>query len=268
MTYIMIKKPIKDSIFCFNKNSIKSWGSYLSMGIPTCLLLCFEWWAYDLQQIVVSHSSSSDKEIQLSTQIVATSVFQIAYCIGIAMLTVNSILAAKYASLGKVNELKKSFWLCTGIGTGLTLVVCAFFLGLSTKVLEIFTDDPEVIEEGEKVMPYICLSILLGGIRSSLQGFLVGVRKELFTTVVCFSSYYIVIFGLSILFVLVLDFGDLGVWISTSVGYGLISLVFIVKILLIDYDQVIKETKEGMAKDHAALNKINDQDEEESICEE
>ena len=50
--YSFLVPSIRDSLICFDKNALKAWGEYLKLGIPAAIMLCAEWWAFEILVIL------------------------------------------------------------------------------------------------------------------------------------------------------------------------------------------------------------------------
>ena len=259
--YIVITEPIKGTIFCINSDSFRSIKSFLKISVPSACLLCFEWWAFELQQVVVMNTGRDDKDSELSVQILSAQIYSLLYsaCIGFSIS--GSILTSRYIAQKKLKEFKATAVLNVIICTCVMLIFVILVFLLRGKIYSFYSDDPNIIEKGQPVLPYVLLTVFLNGIKSSIQGLLIGMRKQIFASIVSFTSYYIIMIGLSILFVIKLDFGVKGVWISESIGYGLIIIAFSIYILTVNMDKVIEETLKKIHIDQKALLKMLEEEE-------
>lgn len=61
---------------------------------------------------------------------------------------------------------------------------------------------------------------------------------------------------LSVIFVIVLDYGVIGVWIAEVIGYCFMITLYVIYILRLDLEKVVIETQEKIKKDNDVLQKI------------
>lgn len=263
--FIIIKKPIDNTVFCLNKDSFKSWGSYLSIAVPAALLLCFEWWAFEVQQVIVANCGRVDWEIQLSTQVISANLWTLAYTFGLGINFAVSILSSKFLATNKIEDTKRCYKYCLYVTfiiyVPLTLIM--FFTG--EYLYGAFTSNKEVINEGKKVIVYLAPTVFFTGLKCCLQGMLIGQRKHLLASSIAFFSYYVLMVSLSIVLTIVLQYGDTGVWIAEVAGYVFICIVFVFIILRVDMDKVVEEVKKKLQADQLAISKKNEEDEAESV---
>ena len=46
--YSLCIPRIQDSIFCLNVDAFKNWGEYFKFGVPATVMLCAEFWAFEI----------------------------------------------------------------------------------------------------------------------------------------------------------------------------------------------------------------------------
>lgn len=66
-------KDVSKSFFFFTKESFEELGSYLKIGIPSCAMLCLEWWSFEVLAIMagyISVESTAAHVICLNTHVV------------------------------------------------------------------------------------------------------------------------------------------------------------------------------------------------------
>lgn len=251
-------KPIKKTIFCFTGASFRSLGSFIALAAPNALLFCVEWWANELYQIVIVNAPKEKEilETEISVQILSLSVFMVCYSVNVGINIAGQILAAQYIGQGRKSELKKSTLLNLIIGLFIMIIVLILLFFFKSEVFKIFSSNPLVIEKGAEVLPWILLALILCSIKSALQGVITGMRKQVFGSIVSILSYYIPGIGLSIVFVVVLDWGVQGIWISISLAYGTIAVIFFIFIAFSDFDKIIVETQKAIKEDQEIMKRI------------
>ena len=48
---------ISSAIFFPNKKTLMGLGQYLALGIPSAMMLCLEWWAYEIMTLMAGYIS-------------------------------------------------------------------------------------------------------------------------------------------------------------------------------------------------------------------
>ena len=260
-TYVVLKKPIKGTIFMPNSDSFKDWYNYLIVCLPQAGLICFEWWAYELQILVVTYSSLNNMKVNLSAQIISCNLELLTFVFGnscfIAIMTINSTyisIGTKTSMINYKNTTKFVFFL----NTIFQILIISIFSFFSTDLFSLFTNNEKVIEVAENVMPYLIATIVLASYKNCLQGVICCQRKSLFPNIITLFSYYVIMIGGSIYLTIFKKMGTVGVWISMTIGYAIINLSFIFYLLKIDIKEVIQETQNSVRNDKKSLKRNHD----------
>ena len=58
--YVKHEDIYPESLHWFNWDSLKDWGIYLKLGIPSAAMLCFEWFAFEIIAIFAGFSGVFD----------------------------------------------------------------------------------------------------------------------------------------------------------------------------------------------------------------
>lgn len=262
--YIIIRKPIKNTIFCLNSDSFKSWGPYLSLSIPACLLMCLEWWAYEFQQVIVANCGRYDWKEQLNIHVLSANIYTLLKSVNIGINISSTITSSKYVAMNKIKELKKTAYYNVLFGVIVQSILFTFVYIYRFQALKIFTNNHSIIEKGGYVLPYLSLVIFLDAIKSSLQGIIIGLRKQIFASSVSFDAFYLIILSMSYYLTITCKMGALGVWIAATIGYSIIILVYISYLFFINLNESVRFTLKKIKEDERVLDKIAEKDEKES----
>ena len=46
---------IKQSFFWFKKETFEDLGEYIKIGIPSCVMLCLEWWSFEVLALIAGY---------------------------------------------------------------------------------------------------------------------------------------------------------------------------------------------------------------------
>jgi MATE family multidrug resistance protein len=55
--YFLVEKDVRKSFFFFTRKSFKDISSYLKIGIPSLIMLCLEWWSFEVLAIMAGYIS-------------------------------------------------------------------------------------------------------------------------------------------------------------------------------------------------------------------
>ncbi|XP_044795105.1 multidrug and toxin extrusion protein 2 isoform X7 [Bubalus bubalis] len=147
--YIVLKKLHLETWAGWSWECLQDWGPFFRLAIPSMLMLCIEWWAYEIGSFLVGLLSVLDLSAQAVIYEVATVVYMIPMGLSIAVcVRVGTALGAADTVQAKRSAISGT--LCT---VGTSLVVGILLSLLRNKLGHIFTNDEEVVALVNKVLP-------------------------------------------------------------------------------------------------------------------
>ncbi|XP_078293787.1 multidrug and toxin extrusion protein 2-like [Panthera onca] len=242
--YIVLKKLHLETWAGWSGQCLQDWGPFFSLAIPSMLMVCMEWWAYEIGSFLMGLLSVLDLSGQAVMYELATTVYMIplglsnAVCVrvGMALGAADTVQAKRWA---------KSGMLCTG---GTSLVVGIVLSTLKNKLGRIFTNDEQVIALVNKVLPIYTVFQLFEAICCVYSGVLRGSGKQAFGAVVNTVMYYVIGLPLGIVLTFVVRMGIMGLWLGMLACGLLGAAAFAVYTARMDWKLAAEE-----AQKHAGL---------------
>jgi len=126
-TIIRIQKDtvFKDMVFWYDRSCYKDLLSYLRIGVPGMLMLCFEWWAFELLAIFTGLLGVE----QLAAEVVIINLISFIFMLPLGISYSASALTGNYLGEGKIDLAKKFAAMTIVFDVILTSVIC-LVLGL------------------------------------------------------------------------------------------------------------------------------------------
>ncbi|XP_044900095.1 multidrug and toxin extrusion protein 2 isoform X4 [Felis catus] len=223
---------------------LQDWGPFFSLAVPSMLMVCMEWWAYEIGSFLMGLLSVLDLSGQAIIYELATIVYMIplglsnAICVRVGM-------ALGAADIVQAKRSAKSGMLCTG---GTSLVVGIVLSTLKNKLGRIFTNDEQVIALVNKVLPIYTVFQLFEAICCIYSGVLRGSGKQAFGAVVNMIMYYVIGLPLGVVLTFVVRMGIMGLWLGMLACGLLGAAAFAVYTARMDWKLAAEE-----AQKHAGL---------------
>ncbi|XP_044795104.1 multidrug and toxin extrusion protein 2 isoform X6 [Bubalus bubalis] len=184
--YIVLKKLHLETWAGWSWECLQDWGPFFRLAIPSMLMLCIEWWAYEIGSFLVGLLSVLDLSAQAVIYEVATVVYMIPMGLSIAVcVRVGTALGAADTVQAKRSAISGT--LCT---VGTSLVVGILLSLLRNKLGHIFTNDEEVVALVNKVLPLYIFFQLFEALCCLYAGVLRGTGRQAFGAVVNAVMYY------------------------------------------------------------------------------
>ena len=75
----LTKAELRDAIFWPNNETYRNIGGYLRVAIPSTLMLCLEWWAYEVFTLLAGLISINSMAVEVILLNISTVIFMCTY---------------------------------------------------------------------------------------------------------------------------------------------------------------------------------------------
>uniref|UniRef100_A0A671EN17 Multidrug and toxin extrusion protein n=1 Tax=Rhinolophus ferrumequinum TaxID=59479 RepID=A0A671EN17_RHIFE len=234
--YIVLKKLHLETWAGWSSQCLQDWGSFFQLAIPSMLMICIEWWAYEIWSFLAGLLSMLDLSAQAIIYEVATVTYLIPMGLSIAVcVRVGTALGASDTVQAKRSAI--SGVLCTGGWSPLLHV-----LVLQTNVLSRFFCR-DVIALVNKVLPIYIVFHLFEAMCCVYGGVLRGTGRQAFGAIVNAIMYYVIGFPLGIVLTFVVRMRIMGLWLSMLVCALLAAVAFIAYTAQINWKLAAEEAQ-------------------------
>uniref|UniRef100_A0A665UDN4 Solute carrier family 47 member 3 n=1 Tax=Echeneis naucrates TaxID=173247 RepID=A0A665UDN4_ECHNA len=177
---------------------LQEWGPFVQLAIPSMLMLCLEWWMFEIGGFLAGVIS----EAELGAQSITYELSVIAYMIPLGISAASSVRVGNALGAGNIEQAKlscKASIICTFIiacFVGLSLALCKDVVGY------IFTSEQDILERVSKVILIYGFLHLFDAIACVTGGVLRGAGKQMIGALCNLVGYYFIGFpiGVSLMF--------------------------------------------------------------------
>ncbi|XP_035417088.2 multidrug and toxin extrusion protein 2-like [Cygnus atratus] len=237
--YIVGKKLHVKTWGGWSSECLLEWDSFTSLAIPSMLMMCIEWWTYEIGSFLIGLLSV----VELSAQSIIYEVSVVAFMIPLGLGTAASVQVGNALGAGDVETSKRSSstsLLCTG----LFCVAMGAILAATKDVLGyIFTSDTEIVDLVAWVMPVYVVFHLFEAMCGACSGVLRGIGKQKFGAILNAVSYYGMGLPLAVVLLFVARIGVIGLWLSMLVCVTMLCTCFVVYISRMDWRKAAEEAQ-------------------------
>ncbi|NXS31394.1 S47A2 protein, partial [Pomatostomus ruficeps] len=132
----------------WSRECLVDWGSFIWLAVPGMVMLCIEWWTFEIGSFLAGLISVAE----LGAQSVIFELASVAYMVPLGISVAASVRVGNALGAGDVVQAKTSCitaLLCTGV---IAVVVAALLGSLRNVVGYIFTNDTEIVSLVSRVM--------------------------------------------------------------------------------------------------------------------
>lgn len=249
--YIYIFKVHKPTWDGWSMDCLRDWNVFLGLAMPSVIMMCAEWWLYEIGTFLGGTISEVELDAQASVYQVSSIVFMFPQGFAVAAtVRVGNALGA-----GNIEKAK----LATSISIVLTVffscIVCTILLLTRNWIGDLFSPDKDVSERIAEVMILYSIVHVAEAVAGVLFGVVRGSGRQKVGAVATVLWYYL--YGLPLGWCLMFHFhlGIVGLWIAFLVSASGISIVLVIYFSKLNWEEAMKE-----ALNRAEAKKIPDQE--------
>jgi MATE family multidrug resistance protein len=246
--YICVIKPCPASVFFINRDSFKSFWSYLKITLPGTFMLCAEWWAFEVQAIIAIWASDADYAAHILVSNINGNFYTISLGFGITTVVYVGKLIS-HSTVTKTKKYAKTIFIYGLVFMSAFLIIVFI---LRDKIIYMYmkeNESPEVVEKATGVMLLLVGLNVVDYIQTVLGYVLRGLGKQLIASVVAFVNFYLIQTSMSVLLGIYFKLGVLGIWLGITIGSGLGAILYAIVLLRLDLKEIQKEVLERLESD-------------------
>lgn len=184
------EKEFKDMIFFYDKSIFKKQQllNYLKIGVPGMLMVCFEWWAFEILAIFTGYISVKD----LAAEVVIINIVSLVFMLPLGISYSASALTGNYLGQLKIDLAKRFAFLCILLNVLLTSYIVIFLLVFPDFFSGLLTSQNDVINIISSTMGVVALYIWFDTIHGVQSGIIRGLGLQIYGSVFTLVCYYII----------------------------------------------------------------------------
>jgi len=239
----------------WDRQAFSKWGEFICLGLPGTIMLCSEWWAYEILTIFASLLTTADVAAQTIILQTASLAFMVPLGLGVvtASLVGNSLGAQCRGLAVRLGKLSLSFIAALEVVVGLLMLFMGPFF------VDLFTNDPKVMKVANDAVPFLSLFAMIDGMQGVASGVLRGAGKQFIGAVANIIAFYVI--GLPMAWFLCFKHG-LGVrGLMMGISFGTFFQVVVLLVLILGFENYVYSALSTEVK-HKMI-KFHDEDDEE-----
>ncbi|XP_005803125.1 multidrug and toxin extrusion protein 1-like [Xiphophorus maculatus] len=235
--YICLKGLHKATWGGWSLDCLQEWGSFIQLAIPSMLMLCLEWWIFEVGGFLAGVIS----EVELGANSVIYELAIIAYMFPLGFAAAASVRVGNALGAGNIEQAKLS---CK------VPIVCAFIiacvvgaiLGACKDIIGyIFTSDQDILLRVSDVMIIFCFTHLCDAVAGVTGGVLRGAGKQLIGALCNLVGYYFIGFPIGVSLMFAAKMGIIGLWTGLTVCVLMQSIFFLIYVSKLNWEKAVKE---------------------------
>ncbi|KAF9146877.1 hypothetical protein BGX30_005087 [Mortierella sp. GBA39] len=203
----------------WSRDAFTGWRTFLKLAIPGVMMVCTEWWAFEVVSLAASYLGT----VNLAAQSVVVQTSSLLYTIPFGVSIAASNRVGNLIGRGDHRSAK--------IASRVSLVLAIIFGMFNSTMLlllkdrwgRLFSDDVDVVKTVAMILPLVALFQISDGIAGVAGGVLRGVGLQHLGAYLNLIAYYIVAFPIGYVLTFKLDYGLKGLWYALCLALWMVS---------------------------------------------
>ncbi|XP_048228450.1 protein DETOXIFICATION 16 isoform X2 [Ricinus communis] len=240
--YIKFSPSCQETWTGFSMQGTKNLFSFLKLGIPSALMVCFEFCSYEFLVIMSGLLPNPKLELSMMSISLNTSsvVFRIPFGLGSAVSTrvSNELGAGRPYTAQLAVQVVIFLAVIEGVALSLILVAVRDVWGL------LYTSEKEVVRYLASVIPVLATSNFMDGMQAVLSGTARGCGWQKIGVYVNLGAYYLVGLPSAVVMSFVFHLGGKGLWMGIICGSFLQALLLLAIAMNTEWELEAKKARD------------------------
>ncbi|KAK3164453.1 hypothetical protein QOZ80_1AG0018770 [Eleusine coracana subsp. coracana] len=191
-------------------------GSFMRLAVPSALMLCLEWWSYEL--LVLLSGILPNPALETSVLSICISTVVLVYNLPFGIGTAASVRVSNELGAGNpegarlVVVVALSIVICSAILVSVSLLSLRHFIGFA------FSNEEEVINYVTRMVPLLSISVLADNLQGVLTGISRGCGWQHLGAYVNLGAFYLVGVPVALVLGFTMHLGGAGFWMGMIAG--------------------------------------------------
>ncbi|XP_070838457.1 multidrug and toxin extrusion protein 1-like [Chaetodon trifascialis] len=221
----------------WSMDCLQEWGPFIQLAIPSMLMLCLEWWMFEVGGFLAGVIS----EAELGAQSIAYELTVIGYMFPLGLSAAASVRVGNALGAGNIEQAKLS---CK------VPMICAFIiacfvgggLGIARHVIGyIFTSEQDIIQRVAEVILIFSFMHLVDAIAGVAGGVLRGAGKQMIGALCNLVGYYLIGFPIGVSLMFAANMGIVGLWTGLTICVLMQAIFFITYLCKLNWKKAAEE---------------------------
>ncbi|CAL8362468.1 unnamed protein product [Merluccius merluccius] len=252
--YIWVRGLHKATWEGWSKECLTEWSDFIRLAIPSMLMLCVEWWTYEIGGFLAGLIS----EVELGAQSVVYEIANVAYMFPLGVSIAGSVRVGNSLGAGDTEQAKLSAKLTVLCSALLSSCLSVIIGSLKGHISYVFTYDEEIRQRVAEVLSLYAPFIILDALAASSGSIIRGAGMQRVGAICAILGYYGIGFPVGVSLMFAAKLGIKGLWIGLLICVAVQSCVLIVYLARMDWKKVTVEAQSRAGVQGNLTNEILD----------
>ncbi|XP_055797365.1 multidrug and toxin extrusion protein 1 [Salvelinus fontinalis] len=216
---------------------LQEWGQFITLAIPSMLMLCLEWWTYEIGGFLAGLIS----EVELGAQSVVYQLAAITYMFPLGFSVSASVRVGNALGAGNTEQAKLSGKVASICAFIVSCFVCTFVLVTKDVIGHIFTTEQDIVKRVADIMILYGFFHLVDTFVGVMGGIVRGAGKQKIGALCNLVGYYFIGFPIGVSLMFPNKMGIIGLWTGLFTCVLIQSMFLVVLLCKLDWKKASQE---------------------------
>ncbi|KAK0153846.1 Multidrug and toxin extrusion protein 1 [Merluccius polli] len=218
---------------------LQEWGPFIKLAIPSMLMMCLEWWMFEVGGFLAGIIS----EEELGAQSIVYELATLAYMFPLGFSVAASVRVGNSLGAGDIEQAK----LTSKVSLGCAIIV-SFFVGGSLGIPKdvvgyIFTKEPDIVQRVAVVMIIYSFFHVCDATACVTGGVIRGAGKQSIGALCNLVGYYFIGFPIGVSLMFAAGMGIVGLWVGLLICVLIQAAFFIIFLSKLNWTKASEEAQ-------------------------
>ncbi|TRY57289.1 hypothetical protein DNTS_008885 [Danionella cerebrum] len=253
--YIRVKKLHVKTWDGWSTSALQEWGSYMKLAIPSTLMVCFEWWIYEIGGFLAGMLG----EVDLAAQHVLLEIGSIAYMFPLGVHAAACVRVGNALGAGDTNRALITRFLA--VFQGIVMALTRSELG------KIFTSDASIVAIVAKNLQLFIFLQFFDAAVCVCSGILLGAGKQKIAALSNLICYYCIGLPVGISLMFLAELRILGLWLGLLICVIIQACFFTTLIFKLNWKKATEQAQLTGDSSEVAYVQVSSREQEKSAVE-
>ncbi|KAM9499456.1 multidrug and toxin extrusion protein 1-like isoform 1-T1 [Salvelinus alpinus] len=221
----------------WSADCLQEWGQFITLAIPSMLMLCLEWWTYEIGGFLAGLIS----EVELGAQSVVYQLAAITYMFPLGFSVSASVRVGNALGAGNTEQAKLSGKVASICAFIVSCFVCTFVLVTKDVIGYIFTTEQDIVKRVADIMILYGFFHLVDTFVGVMGGIVRGAGKQKIGALCNLVGYYFIGFPIGVSLMFPNKMGIIGLWTGLFTCVLIQSMFLVVLLCKLDWKKASQE---------------------------
>ncbi|XP_069082470.1 multidrug and toxin extrusion protein 2-like isoform X2 [Pleurodeles waltl] len=237
--FIWYRKIYMETWGGWSTDCLQEWGSFIRLAIPSMLMVCIEWWTFEIGGFLAGLISITE----LGAQAIMLELATAAYMVPVGFSVAGSVRVGNALGAGNIQQAKRSASMAL-LCTVFWAIVSGVLIASSKDVVAyVFTRDKDIVTLVSRLMLIFAPFHLFDATAATAGGILRGAGKQKMGAILNAIGYYLVGFPIGISLMFAAKLGVLGLWSGMLICVSLQTVFFLIFVFRMNWTKATQEAQ-------------------------